>query len=148
MFKEGKAYVLPLLMGCLILGCFHLCLAHYFFQTEADFATIPPLQRHLPTLQLNPAPSRLTPHYHNPFFATLPEAQAKGESAPAQQSLRLAGIITKGKQHYALIEYGGMNQLYGVGDHLGPYKLQAINSQQVILQGEQEEICLAMEKRP
>ena len=148
MLKEGKTYVLPLLLGFLILSAFHICLASYLFQADNSFTTIPPLQRHVNKLQLPKCPQRLTPADPNPFLAAVVEDQ-EGLATPArQQMLRLAGIITKDEKRFALIEYGGVNRLYSIGDQLGAYRLRAISSQQVILQGEEKEICLAMEKRP
>ncbi len=148
MLKKGHAYLLPLILGCFILGCFQLFLANYFLQVDGDFSTIPPLQRHLATPQPTKQPQRLGPQDPNPFFTILTEEQEIQALPPRQQALRLTGIITRGAQHYALIEYGGSSQLYTLGDQLGAYRLHTINSQQVILHGEQEEICLVMEKRP
>ena len=148
MLKEGKAYVLPLLLGILILGAFHMGLASYFLQAETVFSTLPPLQRHVQNIELPPQPQPLTAMDPNPFFATLTEEQEDLALPPANTSLRLVGIITREEKLFALIEYAGEQKLYSLGDQLGTYRLQAIYQHQVILDNQGAELCLAMEKRP
>ena len=148
MLKKGDKYFSPIMLGFFILCVFHICLASYIFQTEPDFTVNPPLHRHVHKFQLPKPPPRLTSTYPNPFFTTLTNEEEEPDLPRKQQSPKLTGIITNDKDHFALIEYDGLQQLYSTGDKLGAYQLYNIQSERVILRNDQEEICLALEERP